>query len=49
MDAQAFWNVIGNYNQQTLIAKIILFIFVLLAILLSYIKKLDGLQSLLWG
>lgn len=40
MDAQAFWNVIGNYNQQTLIAQIILFIFVVLAILLSYIKKI---------
>ena len=39
MDAQTFWNVIGNYNQQTKIAQIVLFIFVILAIALSYTQK----------
>lgn len=39
MDAQAFWNVIGNYNEQTWLIQIVLFVFVLLAILLSYMRK----------
>ena len=39
MDAQAFWNVIGNYNKQTWIIQIILFTFMLLAIMLSYMQK----------
>lgn len=39
MDAQAFWNVIGNYNKQTWIIQIILLIFVLIAIGLSYMQK----------
>jgi hypothetical protein len=39
MDAQAFWNVIGNYNEQTKIIQIGLFVFVVLSIILSYIKK----------
>ncbi|MGN1180458.1 MAG: DUF6064 family protein [Suilimivivens sp.] len=40
MDAQAFWNVIGNYNEQTWIIQIILLLFVLSAIVLSYMQKL---------
>ncbi len=40
MDAQAFWNVIGCYNAQTKIAQIILFIFMIAAIILSYVKKI---------
>lgn len=39
MDAQAFWDVIGNYNEQTWLIQIVLFVFVLLAILLSYMRK----------
>ena len=39
MDAQAFLNVIGNYNEQTWLIQIVLFVFVLLAILLSYMRK----------
>ena len=39
MDAQAFWNVIGNYNEQTWFLQIVLFIFVFLAVMLSYICK----------
>jgi len=39
LDAQAFWDVIGNYNEQTWKIQIVLFVFVLLAILLSYMRK----------
>lgn len=39
MDAQAFWNVIGNYNKQTWIIQILLLIFMLSAIILSYMGK----------
>lgn len=40
MDAQAFWNVIGNYNEQTWIFQIVLLVFLLAAILLSYMQKI---------
>ncbi len=39
MDVQVFWNVIGNYNEKTWIIQIILLIFVLLAVTLSYMRK----------
>lgn len=39
MDAQAFWNVIGNYNQQTKNVQIILFVILILGIVLSYTQK----------
>lgn len=42
MDASAFWNVIGNYNEQTKIIQIGLFIFVISAIILSYTHKING-------
>jgi hypothetical protein len=41
MNTQAFWNVIGNYNEQTKIIQIGLFIFVIIAIALSYMKKVN--------
>lgn len=41
MDAQAFWNVIGNYNEQTKIIQIGMFIFVIFAIVLSYTQKVN--------
>lgn len=40
MDAQAFWNVIGNYNQQTIMAQIGLFLFIVLTIVLSYMQTI---------
>lgn len=40
MNAQAFWNVIGNYNEQTKILRIVLLIVVIAAIALSYIGKI---------
>lgn len=41
MDAQAFWNVIGNYNEQTKILQIGLLIFVIVAIASSYMQKVN--------
>lgn len=41
MNAQAFWNVIGNYNEQTKIVQIALLIFMILSIALSYIRKVN--------
>lgn len=41
MNAHAFWNVIGNYNEQTKIIQIGMFIFVIFAIVLSYIRKVN--------
>ena len=39
MDAQVFWNVIGNYNEQTIMIQIGLFLFLILSLILSYVKK----------
>ncbi len=39
MDAQAFWNVIGTYNQSTWIIQIILFLFIVLSIVIAYSGK----------
>lgn len=41
MNAQAFWNVIGNYNEQTKILQIGLLIPVIVAIALSYMRKVN--------
>ena len=41
MNAQAFWNVIGNYNEQTKILQIGLLISVIVAIALSYMRKVN--------
>lgn len=41
MDTQIFWNVIGEYNAQTRIIQIGLFIFLISAIAVSYIKKIN--------
>lgn len=40
MNGQAFWNVIGNYNAQTWIIQMILFIFIMFAIVLSYMQRI---------
>lgn len=40
MDTQTFWNVIGNYNQDTKLIQIGLFLFMILAIALSYMQKI---------
>ena len=49
MNAQAFWSVIGNYNEQTKIIQIGLLIFVILAVSLSYIQKVNWAAKLALG
>lgn len=48
MDAQVFWDVIGNYNRQTWIIQIALLIFLLIAVALSYKKNKVGGKILAW-
>lgn len=40
MDAQVFWNIIGQYNQSTLVIQIILLILIIMVLILSYTKIL---------
>ena len=49
MDAQAFWNVIGMYNNQTWKIQIILLIFMIAAIALSYIQKVNWAAKFAFG
>lgn len=39
MDAQAFWNVIGEYNRNTIIVQIMLLILTVIAVAVSYSNK----------
>ena len=39
MNAQAFWSVIGNYNKQTWAIQILLLLFVICSLVLSYTRK----------
>lgn len=49
MSAQEFWNVIGNYNNQTLFIQIVLLSILVLAIVLSYLKKLNWAAKIALG
>ena len=49
MDAQVFWNVIGNYNEQTILAQICLFIFLIFAIVISYVQRIKWLAKFALG
>ena len=55
MDAQTFWNVIGIYNQQTVAVQIVLFLFAVIAAVLSYSHKVkwaakfDFLRGMEWN
>lgn len=49
MDAQIFWNVISIYNQQTLAAQIVLFLFVFIAAALSYFNIVKWAAKLALG
>lgn len=39
MDAQVFWNVIGQYNQHTVVVQVILLVLLVIAVALSYAGK----------
>lgn len=41
MSSQTFWNIIGNYNEHTIIAQIFLMILIACAAILSYSKKVN--------
>lgn len=49
MNTQTFWSVISNYNHQTKILQIVLFIFVILAIVLSYTQKVKWVAKFALG
>lgn len=49
MDVQAFWNVIGQYNQNTIIIQVILLILTVIALSLSYTNKVACLAKLMLG
>ncbi|MDO4274324.1 MAG: DUF6064 family protein [Eubacteriales bacterium] len=49
MNAQAFWNVIGNYNRQTWIIQIVLLMVVMFAIMLSYNQKVKWAAKFMLG
>ena len=39
MDVQAFWIVIGTYNQHTIVAQAVLLVFLVCSVILSYQRK----------
>ncbi len=49
MDVQAFWNVIGHYNKRTWIIQIVLLVFMISAIALSYMQKVQWSAKFLLG
>lgn len=49
MNEQAFWNVIGDYNEQTKIIQIGFLIFVILSIVLSYTRKVNWAAKFVLG
>ena len=49
MDVQAFWNVIGQYNQNTIIIQVILLILTVIAVTLSYTNKVAWSAKLMLG
>ncbi len=49
MNVQSFWNVIGNYNKHTIIIQIVLLIFLVSALLLSYSGKIKWISKLALG
>ena len=49
MGAQAFWSVIGNYNERTWEIQIILLIFMIFAIVLSYMQKINWIAKFALG
>lgn len=49
MDAQAFWNVIGRYNQDTVIVQSVLLILLVLFMVLTYIGKIKSGAKIILG
>lgn len=49
MDAEAFWKVIGEYNQHTIVIQVFLFLFVLTSVVLSYTNKVKNIAKIALG
>ena len=49
MNTSIFWNVIADYNKHTFFIQIILFAFIVLSLLLAYIRKLYFLPKIAFG
>lgn len=49
MDAQAFWNVIGDYNAHTVAVQAVVLLFVALSAALSYLQKVNWLAKFALG
>ena len=49
MDAQAFWNVIGQYNHNTILIQVLLLIATVIAVTLSYTNKVAYAAKLMLG
>jgi len=49
MNIQAFWDVIGAYNSQTIIIQILLLIFIVVALTLSYTGKIKWIAKFVFG
>ena len=49
MDTQIFWNIIGEYNAQTMMIQMGLFIFLISAIVVSYMQKINWLAKFALG
>lgn len=49
MDTQTFWNVIGDYNAHTVIVQIGLFVFLISALAVSYVQKINWLAKFALG
>jgi hypothetical protein len=49
MDENVFWEIIGRYNNQTILIQIILFVFIIISFLLSYLGKIKWIVKLQLG
>lgn len=49
MDAQAFWSVIGQYNQNTIVIQVMLFILTVIAVVISYANVVTCSVKLMLG
>ena len=49
MDAEIFWNIIGNYNQQTWVMQILFMIAIIFGMVLSFLGKTQWLSKIVLG
>ena len=49
MDTNIFWEIIGNYNNQTIIIQILLFVLLIFSFIISYTGKINWLLKLMLG